>query len=363
MTKIKGLDGLRAIAVISVVLTHLHIFKNLLNDGWISFGMFEMVKGTTGVQLFFVLSGFLITMLLCKEWQINQRISYKDFFVRRALRIFPLYFLLLVLLTLLFIAAGNQQALGSMTWAWLYAYNFVPRNEYVNLVGHTWSLAVEEHFYLVWPLFFSLLYGVKRRFLPIFVVGFIAASYLSANYLMHYTSVNQAYFVDRWTWVAGSNIAWGCLLALLMYSDAPSRFNQFIGSYTGLVIGILLFANSIVIPENLSLESSYIRGAGIAMLVGWIVLSQSSMLTRCLEFQPLAYIGKVSYGVYIYQGLLLSTTPERGEGQLWPPHPVVGILLLMVIVPLSYHFFEKPIMRWKKKFEVERARITDEVRT
>lgn len=357
--KILGFDALRGFSVIAVVLTHLHVFKWLEEHRWLSAGAVELFKGTTGVQIFFVLSGFLITMLLIKEFEANDRISYKSFVIRRALRIFPVYFLLLFLLTAAFLYTGNEKGLKSLIYAYTYVYNFVSREEYVSIIGHTWSLAVEEHFYLVWPLLFAYLAKKTMGSLKSALLVFIALSFLLGHWLIFKTDLHSIYFVDRWTIIAGSNIAYGCLFALILYPKKDGQNNLAIknalATNKSLLIAVVAYCNSLYLPAEWWLASGYIRGLGIGMFVAWIALNQTKAAVKWLEFRPLAYVGQISYGIYVYQGLFLSTTPVRHPGQFWPPDPMLGVLGICIAAPLSYHFFEKPLLSFKKKFALQRG--------
>ncbi|MEQ1527890.1 MAG: hypothetical protein ABL925_01135, partial [Methylococcales bacterium] len=98
----------------------------------------------------------------------------------------------------------------------------------------------------------------------------------------------------------------------------------------------------------------YIRSAGILILIVWIFLNQDKFLVKLLEFSPLKYIGVFSYGIYIYQGLFLATGPNRMPLSSWPPDQSIGIVLLFISAPLSYHFYEKPFLRLKHKFSVSK---------
>ena len=96
---------------------------------------------------------------------------------------------------------------------------------------------------------------------------------------------------------------------------------------------------------------------GIGLMVAWIYLNPASALTRALEFRPLAYLGVISYGVYMYQGILLATGPHRSPGSDWPPEPLVGFVLLCIIAPLSFHYLERPLLRIKARYSATEASV------
>lgn len=347
--EIKGFDGIRGLAVGTVLLTHLSIIFGLVKHGF-PVALVPMIHGSTGVQAFFVLSGFLITTLLFREQHNTGTISLRGFILRRTLRIFPVYILFLVAATLLHVFGQNVTTWKSLAYAWAYVYNFVPKDAYTPFMGHTWSLAVEEHFYLVWPTAFLLLY-TRRQLMMVALAAFVVATPVLRAAA---TPMDAAYFVERWSFIAGYSIALGCLLAVLVDNE---RWKPVFHRRSMAWLGLLLFANSLFLPtdpfgmDNLA-GSSYLRAFGVALLIAWVHGNQDNVVVRALEVPPLKYLGAISYGVYMYQGLFLSTGPWRDPASSWPPPQWAGLLLLVIVAPLSYHFFEKPFLRLKSRFSV-----------
>ena len=118
----------------------------------------------------------------------------------------------------------------------------------------------------------------------------------------------------------------------------------------------IFFALFLIFNETLTHDYNhfvtvYVRGIGFTALIGWIALNQQSKITSMLEIPPLSYLGKISYGIYMYQGFFLSTGPHREVHQTWPPDQNIGLILLVLVTPLSYHFFEKPIINFKQKLQ------------
>ncbi len=348
MLRIAGFDGIRGLSVISVVFTHLHVYGALHGAGLLPWRVVPMVHGTTGVQAFFILSGFLITHLLVKEFEEKNSISLTNFYIRRTIRIFPIYFLLLIFVTIMafWIETGVNET--SLIYAFFYSYNFIPKEYYSPLIGHTWSLAVEEHFYLLWPIIFVLC--KNPRHLTLILISAIAGSHFLMDFLAANASLSQKYFIDRWTFVSGGNIAIGCLGALLL-TNGPRRYRDLLGSRATLAVAFALFASSLV-PQ---LPDQHLRPFGIGLVIAWVYLNQKSRLTRFLEVKPLAYLGVISYGIYIYQGFFLSTGPARFPGQEWPPHPLIGLILLCLVAPLSFRYLERPLARFRSKFSATGA--------
>lgn len=345
---------MRALAVGAVVLTHLGIIGRLESSGWLPSALVPLFHGTTGVQVFFVLSGFLITSLLLTELRNTGTISIRNFVIRRSLRIFPLYFLFLFIVTLLHLCGRNVANWEALGYAYCYCYNFIPKDQYVSLLGHTWSLAVEEHFYLVWPTVFLLFAARSRAALVLLLLTcIVGAPFLQV--LLIDLGFGQDYFVGRWSFVAGSSIALGCLAAILINGignvEAVRRWAR---SRACLALGALLFADSLLVSGDaglgMRLAVSHLRVVGITLIIMWIFCNPSTLMVRILELRPLRYLGLISYGIYIFQGLFLDTGPVRNPSQSWPPPPWLGFILLVITAPLSYRYFEIPFLRIKDRF-------------
>ena len=312
-----------------------------------------MIGGGTGVQAFFVLSGFLITTLLASEFAISGTVSVRRFFIRRSLRIFPLYFGFMVAATVLYQIDNKVTSPASLAYGFAYVYNFAPITAHTPFMGHTWSLAVEEHFYLIWPWVFLLFCARRPRVLLLLLIVFILTS-LPLHAALAVSDLGRGYFVGRWTFTAGSSIAAGCLLALLLNSEQyKKRAASFLASRTALFSAGLIFTLPAFAYGRSwmfdAVVSGYFRCAGITLAIGWLVFNQASMASKVLEQPVLRYLGTISYGIYMYQGLFLATGPNRVPDVFWPPSQKYGFWLLLVAAPLSYHFFELPFLRLKDR--------------
>jgi peptidoglycan/LPS O-acetylase OafA/YrhL len=348
-SRIAGFDGLRALAVLSVVSTHYGVFAGLEGHA-----IFPLVHGTTGVRAFFVLSGFLITSLLLRESDKTGGINYANFLMRRALRIFPLYILFLISVSGLYLAGWWKTDPNGLTYAWLYVYNFVPPRLYDPLLAHTWSLAVEEHFYLLWPLALTLLLR-NRKTMVWWIVCAAAVSLVSMVALTRWVGLH-GFFLDRWTPVAAFSLLVGCMAAVTL--QERSVIAARCARWPGLVAAASLFALPALIKLSDDLDGRFLPGylavslqsVGIAAFLLWLVENQSGKVAATLEWSPLKYIGTISYGIYIWQGFFLGVSPDRLPDSPWPPNPTLGLLGLALLAPLSYHFFEKPFLAIKTRF-------------
>jgi|TARA_B110000881_G_scaffold103163_1_gene90590 peptidoglycan/LPS O-acetylase OafA/YrhL len=359
MGRILGLDGIRAYAVIMVVVTHLHIFIEWHND---KSPLYSLVWGAIGVIIFFILSGFLITHLLFLEYEKTGTVNLKQFIIRRGLRIFPAFYLFILILFTLGLSIETNTTPKQLFMAAIYWFNHTPRNEYNPILGHTWSLAVEEHFYIIWPLIFMLLTKIKTRGLSISLalIMMIYSLQILQNHLYAETDLNQTFRLDRWTSSAAIYLLSGCLGASFVHSKYWDRISNL------QIVSIVLSAMFIVgFGVDFWFEgdfrvAKYWRIAGILSAILWVYINQDSKLVAIFEFSPIKYIGTVSYGIYLWQGFYLSTGPYRWDGQEWPLDPTIGVILLCITVPLSYHLFEKKFLKLKDRFRTSAADIVNE---
>ena len=218
----KTLDSLRFISFAIVFSSHL--FYDIIDSiGWLYYIKPIFGSGEQGVRIFFVLSGFLITFLLFKEKSVNQNISIKNFYIRRTLRIWPLYYLIIILgLLILPNISSVFQFCGSyfLNFTFLNNFNFDEIGKcFSPHVQITWSVAIEEQFYIVWPILFII--SSKYRFLPILcITGFISSYIYSVFYGYNYFSTicNINYLLV------------GCLGGYIYYHNRNLLTNSFLKS-------------------------------------------------------------------------------------------------------------------------------------
>ncbi|MDA8373752.1 MAG: acyltransferase [Actinomycetota bacterium] len=344
----RDIQGLRAIAVILVILNHAAI------PGF--------VGGYIGVDVFFVISGFVITQLLLREATKGIRTGLADFYSRRIRRIVPAATATLVgTLIAAELVLGtriNPNLTGDVRWASLFAANFrliaTGSNYFVpgihpSLVTQFWSLAVEEQFYLAFPL---IVFVIARFMPPRFRLRALVATLgiaviLSAWWSLHISAGNPVLsyyspFTRFW------ELGLGCLLAILtMRRPAPAGRIQEIAVVSGvvlLVIALLKLNSTSVYPGWLA---SLPCGAA-AMLIWAGSAERSSLITRILSARPLVYLGALSYSLYLahYVWLIL-------PGQIVPPLTGWPWTLLeiggtIISAALSYHLLENPIRRSRR---------------
>jgi peptidoglycan/LPS O-acetylase OafA/YrhL len=236
-----------------------------------------------------------------------------------------------------------QKKYIAMGYSTLFAYNYVPKSEAVNYLSHLWSLAVEEQFYLLWPLVFALL--APRRFaLPLLCVGVVFVCYWA---MVDGQAVwRGTHYPNRWTIPAIYPIMIGCIAALasdhLRRAMARPRLNLMISCAVVVLLSLRLWLASS--PAVLVAEA-----IGIAGAVSWIYHNQRSRIVLAMEWSPLVYIGTISYGLYIWQGIFTGNGTYRALPS-WPPNVWIGVALTFVVAPLSYHLFERPLIRIGNRF-------------
>ena len=349
-----ALDGLRGIAILFIVIYH--------NFGYIDKYFFF---GWLAVDLFFVMSGFLITDILLNA--VGHKNFLRNFYLRRVLRIFPLYylslFIFLIVLPRLPIESGIKYYTDNQVWLWTYLQNwlyiFKPPVQ-TNTLNHLWSLAVEEQFYLLWPL--AILLIKKPRLLLVFISLLLMATLgLRLWIWMHHLSGFAYYNLYTFTRIDG--ICIGCMVALLR------RINlNFLKKYTSAIVLFFAIMNFIFFFLNRLYEFSfpYLALAGyttFAMMLGLLVNQAVTKETKLINFifniPLLKFFGRISYGFYIFHWpiyLLLSPYLSqwlKGFTGGWITQYIVSLLATMIAVVLSwlsFNYFEKYFLKMKVKF-------------
>lgn len=332
--RIKGFDGLRALSVMLVIMSHASIWTRLeiTNPG-----VLATFSAHAGVNVFFVLSGFLITNLLISEHKATGTISYRKFFMRRALRIFPLYFLAVTLLFIFDKTNLSKIPDCSFLFAYTYTLNFAPRACTFSSMSHFWSLAVEEHFYLLWPLVFLLGKRIACTCALIFATVCLLAPPVLAGWF-------PGVSVNRWTIPAAAPIAFGCIVAFIYTHHHVSNF---FASQKNAPFILLAAITGLASPAFLSSELVWLMAVSLLLL--YVIYNQNSWLVRALEVKPLASLGVISYGLYVWQGVFTGNGPYRSGG-IFPPSVELGLWLTFLAAPLSYMFFERPMLALKRRF-------------
>jgi peptidoglycan/LPS O-acetylase OafA/YrhL len=338
---IPSLDGLRAISILLVIVAH----SSQSFAQWIRIPAGSLLLfAHTGVSVFFVISGFLITSLLLKELHATGAISLKRFYVRRAFRIFPPFYLYLAIIFALALAGVFHTPLRAFFFAAIYTsnYYFGPGGGFVGL-QHIWSLSVEEQFYLLWPA--ALLLLGKRR--AVYLAGFlILISPLSRVATYFALAPEHRAMVDRMFHSSVDTIMFGCLLALLWQNDGFNRrLRSWINpwSMAGSVLFLFLldplldhcFRGGYDLTIGMTLE-----GIGICLITLYVVRFPQTVPGRILNTPVLRHIGLISYSLYLWQNIL------TGEADKYFPLNVAAIL---ACAEISYWAVERPSLRLRDR--------------
>ena len=338
MRRIPELDGLRGLAAITVVSYHMNV--DAMPFGWMA------------VDLFFVLSGYLITGIILRDG--GEPGFLKIFYIRRGLRIWPIYYLWMIVTYFVDVARPNFPTLV------LYATycQRVPNYWFADWFGwykmdHTWSLAVEEQFYLIWPTLVILAGG--RRLIPL-ACGCVAAAILARA-----GGLQSQLLLCRC-----DGLALGAILAAVeTCPDFPRRARR-LALLSAVVAGVAalwcfsrtdgLFAE--YRDAGLNAEGLLASFGSLAIVVVTL-LSQGTRATAWLRVPPLVYLGKISYGFYIYHWMIYLVVQKMG-GRFVPGIPISWLavpLITLSLAALSWHFIEAPILRLKDQFHYRRGMV------
>ncbi|MBL4868754.1 MAG: acyltransferase [Pseudomonadales bacterium] len=366
--RIEGLDALRGIAVIWVVWHNCtdefelagileKILAFLTNNGWL------------GVQLFFVLSGFLITGLLLDAK--GSKHQYRNFYLRRTLRIFPLYYATLIFLFFLLpLFSIDYEELtksqDSQIWFWLYLNNWTGMFAPVGMLTHFWSLAVEEQFYLFWP---CLVLGLSRNNLMYSCIAFILSAVVFRIVITYFFpflydhDATYTFTIARW-----DSLALGALLAIAMRNR---QWLQHMMNYrrtltitlVGSSIAIVLYTHNFSpTGSGITVLNQTLAAAIFVMLLSYTVIPSNTStvwLNRFLMGKFLNTVGKYSYAIYIFHGVLkhlwrstfVIDTSEHLGLQLWLVNLYNVTIIFaasMLLAMISWRVLERPFLRLKR---------------
>lgn len=343
------LDGVRALAILLVIVFHFFQHRPLPGSSL----ALRLVKltylGSNGVDLFFVLSGFLITGILIEAR--GRRQALRNFYMRRVLRIFPLYygflFVIYVLLPLFHLA--RHVPFGDQWWFWTYCSNIQATfsQRFPDGPGHFWSLAIEEHFYLVWPF---LVLRCPPRKLP-WVCGSIIIAAIGFRAALQAGGFNPYYF----TLCRMDALAFGALLAALIRTpEGPAGLRKWstrllLWALPVLAVSYFLLTGSGSGPLQV-LKYTFIGVLCSAFIVFAITAKPQAPMSRTLSTRTLGQIGKYSYGMYVLHPAIIAALQERTL-----QYPVVATLPLAVAATFlaawcSFTLWEQPFLRLKKLF-------------
>ena len=352
---LSGLNGLRAIASTSVVISH------TLSPTYGDFGIKSNLRlplAEFGVTLFFVISGFLITYLLLNEQDLNDKINVKKFYFRRILRIWPIYYLSILLISLLsiYIFKGELEEFISVNLIWyiLFAAN-IPfiLSSGIKIITHFWSIGVEEQFYLVWPLFIK--YSNKNLNIKIIFLVTI----LIAIKLLVWQYIGKDSFIYRFISVTRIHCMMvGAIGSILFYRKNLfyidffcNKWVQYVSWSLFVLIGAGFHVPAVVAHELFAIIS-------LVIIIGQINFAKGIF---CLETKLLNFLGKLSYGIYVYHPLVIFILAKyiryidiNKELKFVLIFSTV-IVATILISYFSYEYYEKYFIQLKTRLAVVKS--------
>ena len=350
-----ALDGLRGVAILLVIFLHNFKFTNYFFFGWL------------GVDLFFVLSGFLITDILLNT--LKAKNFLRDFYFRRFLRIFPLYFL--ALLICLFVVPQLTKSvhidyyINNQLWLWTFTQNWLfifKSPEGSPLLLHFWSLAVEEQFYLIWPIIVLI---VKKPKPLLWIAALLLLLVMITRILLWKFQIGDLAYDSLYTFTRIDGICVGSMVALLIRVKPT-----FLSQYKTLIVLFLAGMNFIIYFLNLNSASrfpylAFVGYTTFAVLLGMLVheslSGKSKVINLLFDNRLLKFFGRISFGFYVYHWpVYLLFFPFWDQlfinnfsfPQVWAKtaSAVIVTITSIVVSFLSYQYFERFFLRFKQKY-------------
>lgn len=340
---IANLDGIRALAVLVVIVSHA--------------GFGHLVPGGFGVTVFFFLSGYLITSLLLKEQEKNKKINFKYFYIRRGLRLFPPLIVVLVIAYSLAgvgflggetsVAAFLSQLFYLANYSSIFGWGF----ETPNGLGILWSLAVEEHFYIIFPFLFAYFVQLNRQYFVSTIIFGCLLALLWRCYLVYFVGVEpvRTYYA---TDTRFDSILYGVLLAILMKRPLSRKVQLEVKGYLliSFSIAILLFT---FFYRNAEFRETFrysLQGLALMPLFFYCINAPKAFLFSWLEAKPIKMIGIYSYSMYLIHFIIIELIREllpNSSGYMVLAGAMFGSLIFAY---LNARFVDRYFLHLKKRF-------------
>jgi peptidoglycan/LPS O-acetylase OafA/YrhL len=342
-----SLDGIRAVAVSLVVFYHLGI---------------PGVPGGMGVLIFFVLSGFLITWLLLKEEDRFGHISLKLFYARRTLRIFPAFYVYWFLIVGLWIISSRHIVRAQAICSFFYLNNYYQAifGDPNTGLSHTWSLGVEEQFYVLWPVTFLLLRSNARRIR--FLLWSIAAVWLYREFLIFAVHRSQGYIYEAFD-TRADHLMIGCVLAVALRERAwPGLWHFLVAS----PLRMWITAAGLVVSATLSHFLHAIYRDALAFIVDPLLAASlivqgtaysSKALGKILNWGWITYLGAISYSIYLYHPLAMGFGEKLVHKLpgLAKVAPIGAVAAVLAAASASYWLLEQPLQKLRARFSPQQS--------
>jgi peptidoglycan/LPS O-acetylase OafA/YrhL len=336
MKRIPSLDGIRAISILFVLLAHSSDTTGF--PSWAKSAVNDL--GSIGVRIFFVISGYLITLLLLRERQHNNRLNLSAFYVRRAFRILPAMYCYLMVAAICAYGGFVHAVPHDFARALSFTVNF--DRSVSRVLGHIWSLSVEEQFYLLWPCTVACI--SFKRVGPVAAFVAVISSVIRLVEFHWFPSHTPSLGYEFQTVADG--LAMGCVLAAIHACGTWSWLQNRTGCTlcgTGAIAvavtiaGVKLHVSPVLFPIALNIF--------ITAFIGYMVSNADSPLGRVLNWTPLVWLGTLSYSVYLWQQYFLHVQHSHNPLLSFPGNVIAS----MVVAMMSFYFVERPAIYWGRR--------------
>lgn len=340
---IPTLDGWRAVAILAVIASHAGHSYSAASGRESIFD--RIASGTHGVNLFFAISGLLITSRLLEEWDTSGRVSLKRFYTRRAFRILPPALLYLGVVALL-----GALGLLPVVWSEFVAATLFFRNYLGVILGpngagfftsHYWSLGVEEHFYLFWPAL--LLLAGRKRALPVAIAIAVLVAvwrhFEAWREIMLYNAIQPTYFARSDTRI--DSIMWGVVAALAL---SRPEVRAFVERYLSTIVYLAIVALYGAVVYRYGTRPTFWEASIVPVLIVGTVLRPRSVLGRVLENPVMRWIGRLSYSLYLWEFFFVYYPGVPSTLGVWQTFPL-NLIATVVCASASYYLVERPLIR------------------
>ncbi|TPM96247.1 acyltransferase [Mesorhizobium sp. B2-1-3A] len=349
--RIPSLDGLRGCAVLVVMCSHFD-------------GLFGITKGNLGVDIFFVLSGFLITSLLLREIADTGTVSFANFYARRVLRLAPALLVCVFVFGAIDLAFGifpRNIILRSIPAAIFYVSNWVRATDRWNMFefGHTWSLAIEEQFYLIWPIALLFLIGRVRNFTAIFAGVLFLVLAIQVNRYMLVARGAPEMWVSAAFHTRADAIFAGALPAIIVaHARISEQFKRLL--WLAAPAGVMVIILVLLLPADYLAWKQPFVVASVAVIVLHLSSNAGSRMHIAMSADWLVYTGKISYGLYLYHYPIWYLTVHKfGTALSVGEKQAIGLFILAPVsyamAGMSFKYIETPALLMKERF---RSRVT-----
>lgn len=341
------LDGFRGYAILLVIIGH--FYRDIIK------------VAQFGVTLFFFVSGFLITKLLIYEYDKANTVHLKEFYLRRFFRLYPALLFMLLISVVVILTYGYPLIITDILAGIFYFTNYflvyfkpvLPAENYPLVSGVLWSLSVEEHFYLLFPFLFLLLFGKKNGIFSIVLLAllflFLIVKILVFTQVPYSDATRIIYFT---THCRVDSILFGCLAAIWMYSGSSQRYMNALKSKAIAIVALIVLLLTELMPFPFFQNTLKYTFEGICFLLiipGFQFREQNGWMRRIVENKVMTYVGKLSYSLYLFHWVARAIVnlyiPQKGI--YWY---VLGIAMTIVLSLISFYYVEKPFLAIRRKF-------------